>query len=113
MLSPNVDKEKLEKASEIDKSVEKLKAIQLNRDKESEFLRGENKDNSAINRKKSQTNPDHDATVLSTLSPGRIFRCEVENFIRQAKWKIDANIYICECWTQKSKIADPVDERIQ
>jgi len=30
--------------------------------------------------------------------PSSILRCEMENLFREAKWKLEVNVYHCECW---------------
>jgi hypothetical protein len=109
-LPSNVDKERLQKLQgELDRSIEKLKSMSLHQQQqpqtdnnEPSHSRGEVPE-LPEQRRKASTNPDPDATVMSAPSPGRLIRAELENFFRQAKWKIDINISVCECWMQRSK----------
>lgn len=45
--------------------------------------------------------PSQDAPFsIDYISPPLILRQNLENYFRYAKWKLDINIYQCDCWNQ-------------
>mmetsp|Transcript_21886 Transcript_21886/g.30594 ORF Transcript_21886/g.30594 Transcript_21886/m.30594 type:complete len:867 (+) Transcript_21886:249-2849(+) len=46
-------------------------------------------------------------------TPGSVLRSEFENYLREAKWKLEVNMYSCECWDENFSFSVPFCQRVE